>query len=75
MLILTRCVGETINMGDEVQVSVLSVKGNQVRSTSALKISKYIAKIDLWTSLRQIMHFLVGIIQPKPRQCVRKTTG
>ncbi len=31
MLILTRRVGETLNIGDEVQVTVLGIKGNQVR--------------------------------------------
>ena len=31
MLILTRRVGETLMIGDEVQVTVLGVKGNQVR--------------------------------------------
>jgi carbon storage regulator len=31
MLILTRRVGETVNIGDEVTVTVLGVKGNQVR--------------------------------------------
>ena len=31
MLILTRRVGETLMIGDEVTVSVLSAKGNQVR--------------------------------------------
>ena len=31
MLILTRRVGETLNIGDNVQVTVLGVKGNQVR--------------------------------------------
>ena len=31
MLILTRRVGETIKVGDEVTVTVLGVKGNQVR--------------------------------------------
>ena len=31
MLILTRRVGETIMVGDEVQVTVLAVKGNQIR--------------------------------------------
>ena len=31
MLILTRRVGETLNIGDEVTVTVLGVKGNQVR--------------------------------------------
>ena len=31
MLILTRRVGETIMVGDDVTVTVLGVKGNQVR--------------------------------------------
>ena len=32
MLILTRRVGETVMIGNEVTVTVLGVKGNQVRS-------------------------------------------
>lgn len=31
MLVLTRRVGETLIIGDEVTVTVLGVKGNQVR--------------------------------------------
>ncbi|GAB2796528.1 carbon storage regulator CsrA [Halomonas shantousis] len=31
MLILTRRVGETLMVGDEIAVTVLGVKGNQVR--------------------------------------------
>jgi carbon storage regulator len=31
MLILTRRVGETVMIGDEVTVTILGVKGNQVR--------------------------------------------
>ena len=31
MLILTRRVGETIIVGDDIVVTVLSIKGNQVR--------------------------------------------
>jgi carbon storage regulator len=31
MLILTRKVGETLMIGDEVEVTILSLKGNQVR--------------------------------------------
>ncbi len=31
MLILTRRIGETLMIGDEVKVTVLGVKGNQVR--------------------------------------------
>ena len=31
MLILTRRVGETIKIGDDISMTILSVKGNQVR--------------------------------------------
>lgn len=31
MLILTRRIGESLRIGDDVQVTVLGVKGNQVR--------------------------------------------
>ncbi len=31
MLILTRKLRETINIGDEVTVTVLGIKGNQIR--------------------------------------------
>lgn len=31
MLILTRRVGETLMIGDEIMVTILGIKGNQVR--------------------------------------------
>lgn len=31
MLLLTRRVGETLNIGDKITVTVLGVKGNQIR--------------------------------------------
>jgi carbon storage regulator len=31
LLILTRRVGETLNIGDDVSLTVLGIKGNQVR--------------------------------------------
>jgi len=31
VLILTRRTGETLNIGDSIQVTVLGIKGNQVR--------------------------------------------
>ena len=45
MLILTRRVGETLMVGDEVSVTVLGVKGNQVRiGVNALKKLPFIVK-------------------------------
>ena len=41
MLILTRRVGETVMIGDNVTVTVLGVKGNQVRV--GVNAPKYIA--------------------------------
>jgi carbon storage regulator len=31
VLILTRRTGETLNIGDDIQITVLGIKGNQVR--------------------------------------------
>lgn len=31
MLILTRRIGETVKIGDDIDVTVLGVKGNQIR--------------------------------------------
>lgn len=45
MLILTRRVGETLMIGDQVSVTVLGVKGNQVRiGVNAPKRFLFIAK-------------------------------
>lgn len=45
MLILTRRVGETLMIGDQVSVTVLGVKGNQVRiGVNAPKKYQFIVK-------------------------------
>jgi carbon storage regulator len=31
MLILTRRIGESLNIGDEIKITLLGIKGNQVR--------------------------------------------
>jgi carbon storage regulator len=31
MLVITRCIGETINIGDDTEVTILDIRGNQIR--------------------------------------------
>lgn len=66
MLILTRRVGETLMIGDEVTVTVLGVKGNQVRI--GVNAPKEVAKrmtFDLQavyeTDRAQVLHIFQGI--------------
>ena len=42
MLILTRKVGESVLIGDDISITVLSVRGNQVKlGVSNLNLSKF----------------------------------
>ena len=55
MLILTRRVGETLMIGDEITVTVLGVKGNQVRlGVKPPKASRCIAKKSMPESLKNL---------------------
>lgn len=50
MLILTRRVGETLMIGDEVTVTVLGVKGNQYVLVLTL-LKKYLSTVKRFTSV------------------------
>ncbi len=52
MLVLTRRVDETLHIGDDVQVTVLGVKGNQVRLGIDAPKSVHILREELLTSKR-----------------------
>ena len=51
MLILTRRVGETLMIGDEVTVTVLGVKGNQVRNLSFDRVAQLFLSFFRFDSL------------------------
>lgn len=51
MLILTRRVGETLMIGDEVTVTVLGVKGNQYVLVLTL-LKKYLSTVKIYQRIR-----------------------
>lgn len=63
-LILTRRVGETLNIGDDVEVTVLGVKGNQVRI--AVNAPKEIAvhREEIYKKIQQEKFDVLGVESP-----------
>jgi carbon storage regulator len=52
MLILTRRVGETLMIGDDVTVTVLGVKGNQVRIGVAAPNTVAVHREEVYTRIK-----------------------
>lgn len=53
MLILTRRVGETMMIGDEVGVTVLGVKGNQVRLGIQATTSIAVHRLEIYERIKR----------------------
>lgn len=53
MLILTRRVGETLMIGDDVTVTVLGVKGNQVRVGVSAPKEVSVHREEIYERIRQ----------------------
>lgn len=53
MLILTRRVGETVMIGDDVAVTVLGVKGNQVRIGVTAPRSVSVHRQEIYERIRK----------------------
>lgn len=52
MLILTRRIGETIMIGDDVSITVLSVKGTQVRLGTAAPKSVTVHREEVYRKIK-----------------------
>jgi carbon storage regulator len=52
MLVLTRKSGEAINVGDEITVTVLEIRGNQVRLGIQAPLSVIIHRKELYEKIR-----------------------
>ena len=68
MLILTRRVGETVMIGDDVTITVLGVKGNQVRV--GINAPKHVAvhREEIYERIKREQQS-DGVKQPKPAEC------
>jgi carbon storage regulator len=68
MLILTRRVGETVMIGDDVTITVLGVKGNQVRV--GINAPKHVAvhREEIYERIKREQHADDGAETPKPTE-------
>jgi carbon storage regulator len=68
MLILTRRVGETLNIGDDVTVTVLSIKRNQVRIGVAAPKEIPVHREEIYERIKKEKE--AGIARPIPRTAI-----
>jgi carbon storage regulator len=68
MLILTRRVGETVMIGDDVTITVLGVKGNQVRV--GINAPKHVAvhREEIYERIKREQQS-EEVEKPKPAEC------
>jgi len=52
MLILTRRTGETLKIGDDIEVTVVSLKGNQVRQGIQARKKVPVHREETWERIR-----------------------
>lgn len=56
MLILTRRIGETLMIGDDVALKILSVKGNQVKIGITADEQIPIHRLEVWEKVQKEKH-------------------
>jgi carbon storage regulator len=69
MLILTRRVGETVMIGDDVTITVLGVKGNQVRV--GINAPKHVAvhREEIYERIKREQQSEEVVEKPKSAEC------
>jgi carbon storage regulator len=71
MLILTRRVGETVMIGDEVTITVLGVKGNQVRVGINAPKTVAVHREEIYERIKREQHPSEDVVDtPKAVQCL-----
>lgn len=53
MLILTRRIGEVLMIGDDIEVAILGVKGNQVRIGISAPADIDVHRLEIWDRIQK----------------------
>jgi carbon storage regulator len=72
MLILTRRVGETLIIGDDVIVTVLGIKGNQVRIGINAPKTVSVHREEIYQRIQQEKNTTTVAVAPKKEEKVSK---
>lgn len=73
MLLLTRRIGETLMVGDDVTVTVLGVKGNQVRIGINAPKNVAVHREEIYNNIQREKQALAETLEEKPVE--RKKPG
>ena len=66
MLVLTRRIGETLRIADEIEVAVLGIKGNQVRVGISAPKAVPVHRYEVYERYR--LQELAGFEEPAPEE-------